>query len=123
MRALEEGVVEAELGILPGRGSRKALVRKAERGAPQASHRVDVGFPVVVEDADSLTPRYDQRAPLGKRLGIGLRVKMKLDVTMRRRVRSDFIHGLYLSVISWAARKSPPRFSIENQQVLRLHHC
>ena len=70
-------MVEAELGILPGRCRGEPLIVEAERGTPEAGHRIDIGLPGIIEDTDPLPACDDQRPVLLEALGVGLRMQMR----------------------------------------------
>jgi hypothetical protein len=76
-----EDVREGKLAHLAGGGLDQLLVAVAQRGAPEARHRLNVGLSVHVVDVDSLGVLQHERAnrPVGIEIGVGM--DQRLDVT------------------------------------------
>ena len=84
--AVKEGVIEAELGILPRCRRREPLVGETERSAPQTRHRVDIFLAAGIIDARALPAPDNDRACFGELGRVGLRMQMEIDVAAGGRV-------------------------------------
>ena len=80
VRAVGEVVVIGQLLHLLGRSGNEPVFAEADADAPQAGHRLDVAFAVVVEDENPLAVLDDLRALLGMRHGVGVGVEVVGDV-------------------------------------------
>jgi len=76
MRALEEAVVERQLGHLPRGRVDQFLPAVADVDAPQPRHAVEHLVVVRIVDVDAFTARNDARAFRGECLAVGERVQV-----------------------------------------------
>ena len=96
--ALEEGVVEAELRVLPRGGIGEALIVKAERGAPKAGHRVDVFLAAAVEHADAFAALHDERPLLLQEFWVGLGMDVIRRIPMCDRIGEGCLRHGFLTL-------------------------